>query len=128
VLLHHMETFPGVVVAITNRYMQVDAAFHRRFKFVLEFTTPDAATRATLWRKLLPEEAPLATDVDFTALGERFELSGGYIKSAVFRAAVEASLHPDTAARVITMAALMQAAKEEVDKDEGGKRIASMYT
>ena len=55
VLLHHMETFSGVVVAITNRYMQVDTAFHRRFKFILEFATPDAATRTKLWRKLVPQ-------------------------------------------------------------------------
>jgi len=128
VLLHHMETFGGVVVAITNRYMQVDTAFHRRFKFILEFSTPDAATRAKLWRQLVPKEAPLEDGVDFDALGERFELSGGSIKSAVFRAAVEASLEPVVAKRMITMAALHASGREEVDKDEGGKRVASMYT
>ena len=107
--------------------MQVDTAFHRRFKFILEFATPDAATRTKLWRKLVPQEAPLEAGVDFDALGERFELSGGAIKSAVFRAAVEASLQPEVDQRVITMEALLKAGKEEVDKDEGGKRIASMY-
>jgi AAA+ superfamily predicted ATPase len=66
--------------------MQVDTAFHRRFKFILEFSTPDASTRAKLWRQLVPKEAPLEEGVDFDTLGERFELSGGSIKSAVFRA------------------------------------------
>ena len=56
----------------------MDTAFHRRFKFILEFGTPDAATRTKLWRQLVPKEAPLEEGVDFEALGERFELSGGY--------------------------------------------------
>ena len=44
--------------------------------------------------------------VDFGALGEQFSLTGGSIKSAVFRAAVEASLQPDESKRVLTMASL----------------------
>jgi AAA+ superfamily predicted ATPase len=91
VLLHHMEEFSGIAIAITNRYALVDTAFHRRFKFILEFTTPDAPMRAKLWRMHVPAEAPMAPDVNFEELGQRFELSGGHIKSAVFRAAVEAS-------------------------------------
>ena len=31
---------------------------------------PDAATRAKLWRQLIPKEAPLAADVDLAALAE----------------------------------------------------------
>ena len=41
---------------------------------------------------LIPEAAPLAPDVNFEELGSRFELSGGHIKSAVFRAAVRAEV------------------------------------
>ena len=128
ILLHHMEEFSGIVVAITNRYTQVDTAFHRRFKFIMEFPTPDAVTRAKLWRNLIPAAAPLASGVDFDELGVRFELSGGHIKSAVFRAAVEASLHAEPDKRVISMERLVAAAQEEVDKDGEGKRPAGMYT
>jgi AAA+ superfamily predicted ATPase len=128
VLLHHMEEFSGIAIAITNRYAQVDTAFHRRFKFILEFTTPDAPMRAKLWRMHVPAEAPMAPDVNFEELGQRFELSGGHIKSAVFRAAVEASLHADPEKRRITMAALLEAAKDEVGKNTDGKLPAGMYT
>ena len=76
VLLHHMETFSGVVVAITNRFQQIDSAFHRRFKFILEFPTPNAAARGRLWRLLVPKEAPLHADVDF-ARWRRAPQSGG---------------------------------------------------
>ena len=128
ILLHHMEEFSGIVVAITNRYEQVDTAFHRRFKFIMEFPKPDAATRAKLWRNLIPKTAPLAPEVDFQELGNRFEISGGHIKSAVFRAAVEASLVEDDDKRVITMERLAAAGQDEVDKNTDGKRPAGMYT
>ena len=65
--------------------------------------------------------------MNFETLGERFELSGGSIKSAVFRAAVEASLQPEGGKQLITMEALLVSGKDETEKDEGGKRIASMY-
>ena len=128
ILLHHMEEFSGIVVAITNRYAQVDSAFHRRFKFIMDFPMPDAALRAKLWRSLIPKAAPIEPKVDFDELASRFELTGGHIKSAVFRAAVEASLEDDVKARVITMERLVQAAQEEMDKDGEGKRPAGMYT
>ena len=43
-------------------------------------------------------------------------------------AAVQASLEPVVEKRLITMAALIASGGEEIDKDEGGKRVASMYT
>lgn len=52
---------------------------------------PDAALRAELWQRLLPPGAPLSPDIDFEALGEAFELSGGHVRNAVLRAALEAA-------------------------------------
>ena len=89
---------------------------------------PDAATRAALWRLLVPKDAPTDPDVRFDELGARYVLSGGSIKSAVFRAAVEASLMPEPSERIITMAALQAAAREELDKDGDSRRPAVMYT
>ena len=80
VLLHHMEVFGGVVIAITNRYEQVDTAFHRRFKFILDFPKPDASLRAQLWRNLIPKEAPLEEGVSFDEIASRFD--GFVAKSA----------------------------------------------
>jgi len=42
--------------------------------------------RAELWRRTLPERARGA-DIDFDALAESYELSGGFIKVACERAA-----------------------------------------
>ena len=46
ILLHHMEEFSGIVVAITNRYEQVDTAFHRRFKCARRHMRPTTVANA----------------------------------------------------------------------------------
>ncbi len=43
---------------------------------------------------LVPEETPLSDDVDFDRLA-RYEMSGGNIKSVIFRAAASAALRPE---------------------------------
>ena len=43
--------------------------------------------RAELWRRTLPASAPAPPNIDFDALAERYELSGGFIKVACERAA-----------------------------------------
>lgn len=128
ILLHHIETFPGVVVVITNMRERIDPAFFRRFKFVMEFPVPDAEHRKKLWRLLLPTEAPLAADVDLDVLANRYVMAGGNIKSVVFRAASRAALRKDAASRVITMADLTSASEEEMQKEIGSSSAhLSMY-
>lgn len=67
------------------------APVQRRFKFWISFPKPGADDRGGIWRTLVPPQAPLAADVDFKLLGQRYELTGGEIKSAVFRAAMRAA-------------------------------------
>jgi len=86
-LLQRMDAHPGITILTTNQIKAVDEAFLRRIRFKVEFPFPDEAARAALWAESLPAELPLADDVDPTALGERFELSGGHIRMAVLRAA-----------------------------------------
>ena len=63
---------------------------------------------------LIPPETPLSKDVDFDKLSE-FEVSGGDIKSAIFRAASRAALRPEVE-RKLKMADLLNAAEDEVGK------------
>ena len=49
---------------------------------------------------IIPEEVPLADDVDFEILA-RFDMTGGNIKSAVFRAASRAALKGEGEQRVL---------------------------
>jgi len=86
-LLQRIEAFEGIVLLTTNRDTQIDEAFRRRLRFRIEFPTPDVHERELLWRSMIPVTAPLGPEVDFRALAERFQMTGGYIKNAAMRAA-----------------------------------------
>ena len=86
-LLQRIETHDGVVILTTNAATSIDPAFLRRLRYRVEFPRPDASERALLWRSMIPKAAPIAGDVDFGLLGERFKMSGGNIKNSVVRAA-----------------------------------------
>ncbi|GIM08475.1 hypothetical protein Vretimale_12482, partial [Volvox reticuliferus] len=134
VLLYHLETHPGIVVLITNQPSAIDKAFHRRIRFMLNFQMPDAALRAKLWRTAVPQQTPLAGDVDWSALGDRYELSGGAIRNAVIRAATRAALRMTAGADTssggaVSMADLTAEAAEEANRGEGAIRqqVRAMY-
>jgi len=130
VLLHLIETVPGVPIVITTHKQMVDPAFFRRFKHVLEFKMPTRAERRALWELLLPDEAPKGGKgkkkgvIDYASLA-RHALSGGAIKSAVFRAATKAAIRRDEATRVITQADLEASAQEELEKNEAADAAPS---
>jgi SpoVK/Ycf46/Vps4 family AAA+-type ATPase len=90
-----MEAYPGAVILATNFRRNIDDAFVRRLDFLIDFPFPEAEDRRRIWRLVLPPAAPLAGDVDFDFLAERFKLSGGAIRNcslaAAFRAADEGS-------------------------------------
>jgi SpoVK/Ycf46/Vps4 family AAA+-type ATPase len=85
-LLQRLERFGGLAILTTNLTSAIDAAFKRRFSYDVFFSFPSPDMRAELWRRTLPERARAAT-IDFDALADRYELSGGFIKVACERAA-----------------------------------------
>jgi AAA+ superfamily predicted ATPase len=109
-LLQRIEAFEGIVLLTTNRDTQIDEAFRRRLRFRIEFPTPDAAEREQLWRSMIPITAPIGPEVDFRALAERFQMTGGYIKNAAMRAAYLAATSEP---KVISQAVLEKAAALE---------------
>ena len=95
VLLHELEAFPGIVIFATNLAANMDPAFERRIRTHILFEMPNAAERERIWRvQLHPEKTPLADDVDFRVLAERYPRSGGDIKNAVLKAAQIATTEP----------------------------------
>jgi SpoVK/Ycf46/Vps4 family AAA+-type ATPase len=85
-LLQRLESFDGVAVLTTNLRANIDEAFTRRLDLVVDFPFPDPALRTELWRQCLAH-APCMPDLDLEALGARYELSGGGIRSAAVTAA-----------------------------------------
>ncbi|HSD86883.1 MAG TPA: ATP-binding protein [Kofleriaceae bacterium] len=85
-LLQRLERFNGLAILTTNLTSAIDAAFKRRFTYDVFFSFPSPDMRAELWRRTLPKSVD-ASNIDFDALADRYELSGGFIKVACERAA-----------------------------------------
>jgi SpoVK/Ycf46/Vps4 family AAA+-type ATPase len=95
VLLHELETFPGVVIFATNLAANIDPAFERRIRTHILFEMPNVEERERIWKaQLHARKTPLAADVDFRALAEAYPRSGGDIKNAVLKAAQIATTEP----------------------------------
>jgi SpoVK/Ycf46/Vps4 family AAA+-type ATPase len=92
VLLKELEAFNGVVIFATNLAVNFDPAFERRIRTHVRFEMPGVDEREQIWRvQLHPLRTPLAADVNFRELAERYEVSGGDIKNAVLKAATMAA-------------------------------------
>jgi SpoVK/Ycf46/Vps4 family AAA+-type ATPase len=95
VLLHELESFPGVVIFATNLAANMDPAFERRIRTHILFEMPNLEERERIWGvQLHARKTPLADDVDFRALAEAYPRSGGDIKNAVLKAAQIATMEP----------------------------------
>jgi ATP-dependent Zn protease len=95
VLLRELEDFNGVVIFATNLAANFDPAFERRIRTHVRFEMPGVEERERIWRvQFHPSKTPLARDVDFGVLAERYPVSGGDIKNAVIKAAVIAAAEP----------------------------------
>jgi SpoVK/Ycf46/Vps4 family AAA+-type ATPase len=86
-LLQRLDSFEGIAILTTNLGTSIDPAFKRRLSLRLSFPFPDEEMRAELWRVHLPPELPRAGEFDLAALARKHQLSGGYIRNAVLRAA-----------------------------------------
>jgi SpoVK/Ycf46/Vps4 family AAA+-type ATPase len=87
VLLAELESFEGVVIFATNLASNFDPAFERRIRTHILFEMPGLEEREKIWQVQLHPRTPLAADVNFRELAERFAVSGGDIKNAVLKAA-----------------------------------------
>lgn len=91
-ILQRMEEYDGIVILATNYKKNIDEAFMRRIRYLVEFTLPSEEIRRQIWESSFAPEVPLE-DVNFEYLARQFELAGGNIKNivlnAVFKAASE---------------------------------------
>ena len=101
VLLQEIERFNGVVIFATNLAANFDPAFERRIRTHVLFEMPGAHERERIWQLQLHARTPIAEDVDFRALAERYEASGGDIRNAVLKAAMGAAAEPGADGRKV---------------------------
>ena len=112
-LLREFEKMDGICILATNRPQVLDEALDRRILYRLDFEVPTAASREAIWRKHIPAEAHIAPDVDFHALAEEFEFSGGFIKNAVL-SALAGVLQRTQGEQIIKQADLRAAARQQI--------------
>lgn len=89
-LLQAIENYRGVALLATNKKGNIDPAFIRRIRYVLEFSKPDARQREQIWRKIVGElsgsDRLKALGRDLKVLAVDLELTGAQIKFAVLAA------------------------------------------
>jgi ATPase family associated with various cellular activities (AAA) len=122
-LLQRIERFDGVAILATNRKNDLDPAFLRRMRFVVEFLTPRPAERLALWRRALLPNAPsgdvILDDIDWSYLADRLQLTGADIKSAALAAAFLARAEGER----IGMRHVLAAAQRELTKHGATMRV-----
>jgi len=115
-LLQRMEQFDGVAILATNRKNDLDSAFVRRLRFIVDFLTPGPQERLALWRIALAERSPsgeeLLDGIHFEWLAENLVLTGADIKSIALAGAFLARAQGTR----IRMEHLMHAARRETNK------------
>ncbi len=111
-LLQRLEEYSGVVILASNFRRNIDDAFIRRLRFVVEFPFPEEKSRERIWRGVFPADTPVASSIDYGFLASRLKLTGGSIRNIVLHAAFLAA---DEGAAV-GMDHLMRAVRREFQK------------
>ena len=118
-LLERMERFKGLAILATNRKKDLDEAFLRRLRYIVDFPLPDADERKKIWRQVIPAHAD-SSPLEFDFLGDQFPLSGGNIRSIVFNACLQCAdgskLGRTNGASQLSMKEVIVAVKREFDK------------
>jgi hypothetical protein len=87
-LLERMERFKGLAILATNRRGDLDEAFLRRLRYIVDFPVPDTAERRRIWGRVIPPSVD-ASELDLDFLARQFQLTGGNIRSAVLNACLQ---------------------------------------
>lgn len=118
-LLERMERFKGLAILATNRKKDLDEAFLRRLRYILDFPLPDTPERKRIWLQVIPTQVD-TSQLDFDFLARQFPLAGGHIRSIVFNACLQSaagSRSGEIGTRSqLTMERVMVAVKREYDK------------
>ncbi|MFP3153545.1 ATP-binding protein [Lachnospiraceae bacterium ZAX-1] len=86
-LLQKLEDYEGIVILATNFVNNIDDAFKRRIKFMVNYAFPTEEVRKKLWTTILPPQVPCEEELDLDFFAEKFELSGSSIKEILTNAA-----------------------------------------
>jgi SpoVK/Ycf46/Vps4 family AAA+-type ATPase len=111
-LLQKMEEYEGIAILTTNLRINMDTAFERRLRFIIEFPLPDTKNRYLIWQQIFPKNAPCSPNLDLEFLAQNFEITGANIRNIALTAAFLAA----DGGGVIEMLHLLRAIRREFQK------------
>jgi ATPase family associated with various cellular activities (AAA) len=117
-LLERMERFKGLAILATNRKSDLDDAFLRRLRYIIDFPFPGTPERKRIWQQVIPKAVDYSS-IDISFLARQFQLTGGHIRSIVFNACLQAAKSQKEAAKhsgTLSMKHIITALKREYDK------------
>ena len=88
-LLQRLEQYQGLAILTTNLLNNIDEAFLRRVRFIVQFPMPEDGDRARIWQRIFPADTPLG-ELDYRHLS-RFKMSGGSIYNSALNASFRAA-------------------------------------
>lgn len=109
-LLQRLEEYRGLSILTTNFRSNIDPAFLRRLRFIIDFDFPSLAERVEIWQRIFPKDTPRKR-LDYALLGQ-LNMAGGSIRNVAMGAAFLAA----DAGQVVTMGHILTAARFEYEK------------
>ncbi len=110
-ILQRLEQYEGIVILATNLKKNIDDAFMRRMRYIVEFPQPTKELRLEIWQSVFASEVPLK-EIDFDFLAQQYELSGGAIKNIALNATFLAAAQD----RAVTMRDILMSLRNENSK------------
>ncbi|MBD2341671.1 ATP-binding protein [Calothrix sp. FACHB-156] len=111
-LLQKMEEYEGIAILTTNVQSNMDSAFVRRLRFIIEFPLPNEQDRRRIWEQIWPNTTPLSPELNLDLVAHRFEITGANIRNIALAAAFLAADQGE----MINMSHLIRAIRREYQK------------
>ncbi len=111
-LLQRIESYKGIVVMATNIRGNIDQAFMRRIRYVLQYDNPDADVRRQIWESLITDRLP-HEEIDIEYLSNQFDSFTGSVIKTVFLNACTIAASED---KPLSMRHLVAAVRNELQK------------
>jgi len=114
-ILQELEEHSGIIIMTSNLAKSIDPALERRMDLKVKFPIPDVEAREKIWEYHLPDELPLAEDVDIHKLARKYDFPGGKIRNAVVNAARRSLMGEE---EVVTQEDLETACEKELEGEK----------
>ncbi|GEM_PF-2030004 len=114
-ILQKLEDHSGIIIMTSNLAKSIDPGLERRMDLKVRFPMPEMEARKKIWEYHLPDELPLAEDVDIDRLAKKYDFPGGKIRNAVVNAARSSLMNDEER---VTQEDLDTACKREIDGEK----------